>query len=740
MSLLIKSMFVHMRKHLFQTILTVCITILITGMLSVLFHFASSFQQSLRSYALEENGDYHYKYTTYAGTGVADLFVKMKERFVEDNWFSSVELIEDKDEVSLILTVSHPGLFTSKKMYKKFDEIKTSCYKETDEIFYLENDHNYELLASYGDLSRENGIYSFLVVFIVLLMTISVTAFLILSAVFWVSAMQREREIALLSGIGAGKSQIMIMILIESFVYCLISIPAGYFLGIIVYHGIQKHIDNIIYSLFQFPPADLVISKGYSMLLFGCAVCIILFSGLKSGVRVSGISPIDNLHRTNEIQVQSRGRRTKGSVYDYGRQVRTENCLAKKSYQRFKRRNRPILIMLAVTITLCFLLNGFKQYATEVIDMDYDTVTYNFSIDLYSDDKEGLYSLSENLQQLSENQLVAVKEAVFYLHSPYPYSEFGEAYLQTNTGMLPDVSLLCIDETDFNRICEELDIQTDESGIWGIFLNTDRSWWTNGVKVKGKPFEVAAGEKIQLYDSPDSYADEEKIVLNIAGIYDESPVYTEITESNRMQILVPEAVFSMLETKRLYLGSESGIYHISLRGNIGNGNVFAKIAQKQMEEFPEITYQISDYEEEIKRDKSGIESFEFLCEVLIGIFVFICICGNFTISWAINKTREREFATFLAVGMSKGSLQKMRLYELIYNVFYAFLPGALAGICSYQLIYWIYTSEYQISWHFPLLGLALGIGTLVLSVGIVELFIRIGNRKVSLADRLRTEE
>lgn len=81
----------------------------------------------------------------------------------------------------------------------------------------------------------------------------------------------------------------------------------------------------------------------------------------------------------------------------------------------------------------------------------------------------------------------------------------------------------------------------------------------------------------------------------------------------------------------------------------------------------------------------------------------------------------------------------MRLFELLHNVLYAFLPGVLAGVCSYQLIYWIYTSEYQISWRFPFHGLMLGIVTLFLFAGATELALRVGSGKKSLSDRLREE-
>lgn len=95
MRLLLRSVLRHLKEHLLQTILTMAVTILTTGMLAVLFHLASSFQGPLRTHGLERYGTYHYDYYTNAGTGVAKAYAEMAKRFRQDDWFSDVKLTED---------------------------------------------------------------------------------------------------------------------------------------------------------------------------------------------------------------------------------------------------------------------------------------------------------------------------------------------------------------------------------------------------------------------------------------------------------------------------------------------------------------------------------------------------------------------------------------------------------------------------------------------------------------------
>lgn len=735
MGLLIKSSFRYRKKHMLQTLLSVGITILVIGMLSVLFHFAASFHHSLRTYALEKNGTYHYKYRTYTETNAGDLFHKMAENFEDDDWFSKVELTEENGEITLTLTVARPNLFTTRIMKKKYNEQRNRYYVDNGEAFYLTTEHNHELLASAGDLSKENGIFSFLLVFIVLLAVIAIASIFTLVALFGVSGMQREREIALLSGMGAGQWQIVSMMLAESVAYCILSFPPGYILGIFLYGKIQSRMDNIVYSLFQFPPVKLVVSVPCLVALFFCAGCIILLSGLKSAVNVSRVSPLEVLNLTKQVYTRrttQRKRRLNKMVSS------TVYWLADKSCLRFRRRNRPIYTMLVITFTLCFVLNGFSTYAVEVLNMNYDTLTYNYAIELFSDDKDEIRGLAEHLAEISDGQLRILREAVFELKSPYPLSAFGESNLQLNGGRIPDVSFLCIDDGSFREICKNLGISEQGSGIWGIFLDTERSWWSNGVKVVGKPFEIKTGDTLSFYRA-ESDSEREECSMTIAGVYNSAPLYSEITEGMRIQILVPDTCFSLLETQRSYKNFEPGAYHISLRGCVDDSISFENKIKSNESEKTDIVCYVFDYKEQKKQEVSSIESFKFICKALISLFVFMCVCGNFTITWATDQTREREFATLLAVGMRPVDLRKMRLLENIHNVFHAFVPGTMAGMVSYQLIYWIYSSEYQIKWRFPFLGLLMGIAAMVLSMGITECALRIWNGQKPLSERLRIE-
>jgi putative ABC transport system permease protein len=258
--------------------------------------------------------------------------------------------------------------------------------------------------------------------------------------------------------------------------------------------------------------------------------------------------------------------------------------------------------------------------------------------------------------------------------------------------------------------------------------------------MKGHPYDVAAGDTVMLYQTPWAEDGGDGIAVHIVGVSDTAPLYAEITQSTRMQILVPESLFEDLEIRRYNPDADPGLYHISLRGNLADCATFERNAKTQTDKFPSVTVQVSNYEEQLRQNQAGNDSFVFLCAALIAIFTFICICGNVTVSWTTSQSREREFATLLSIGMTNEQLRKMNMFDLLHNIWCAFIPGILAGAISYQLIYQSYRSEFLIRWRFPILGLLLGIVILFFSVGTTELILQVRKKKLSLSEQLRTED
>lgn len=719
MKLLFQSTMRHMRQHFLQTILTLAVTILITAILSAIFHFASSFQNLLREYALDTTGDYHYKYVAPEGSDTADMLCRMAKAFQEDTWFSDVVLTKDEYGTSLFLTVASPGIFTSKRMESKFNEFKDNYFWDDHSIFQIGSFHNYELLASYGDLNKQNGIYSYLLVFFLMIIVISFSSILILGSVFQVSASQRERDFALLMSIGASRSQIRNIVLLESIFYICLALPVGFFLGIIFFHLSKSHVDDLLYSLEKFPPIKLTISVWFSAALILCAVCVILLSGFIPATKAAKISPIEMIQKTRDIYARNKDRAFK-------KILGVEEWLAFKSHKRFKRRCRPILLVLSVTFMLCLVLTGFCDFSTEVSEMWQSRQSYNIRLDLYSDNAEKLNELANNLIISSEYELCPIREARFELHSPYPFSEAGFAAKNASSaGILPDILLISVDDDTYHAICQNLQIEPDFSGS------------VNGIFIRGNYYSIEKGDTVTAYQSADSSAQEEGIDIIIVEVLDEAPLYIDTDNSMRMLVLVSESDFIQLDTLRPFSEYDPGLYHISLRGLSDDVHEIEKAVEKYAYTQSDVIINTANYQKYLQQENASIAGFQYLCTALISMFTFVCICGNFTVSWTIHHARQKEYAMLMSIGMQPWELQKMKYWELLFNMIYSFAFGILTGMICHWIIFKLYSTEYQISWNFPWDGLLLGLLVLCVSIFFTELALKITSGKFTMADMFR---
>lgn len=95
MGLLYRSMLRHLKRHAVQTVLTLAVTALFTGLLSAMFFFASGFGAMLRENALAKVGEYHYCYYVPSESGSRAVLEWMAEELPENRWFSQVVLTEE---------------------------------------------------------------------------------------------------------------------------------------------------------------------------------------------------------------------------------------------------------------------------------------------------------------------------------------------------------------------------------------------------------------------------------------------------------------------------------------------------------------------------------------------------------------------------------------------------------------------------------------------------------------------
>lgn len=762
MKLLMKSMLRHVKQHMLQTFLTFLVTVLIMALLSAVFCFISSFQMQLRRYAFETVGNYHYWYTVPRENIMAEMLLQVADEFEEDHFFSEVLLEESEEIIGLKLTVASPGLFTTKTVEKKMHKYQNEFLEQHRQdisngyIYMLNSQHNFSLLISYGDLHKDNGVYSLLLVVFFVIAAIAAVSALTLGTIFRVSEIQRERDFALLMSVGASGTQIKAMVLLESVFYIVLALPAGFLLGVFFFDSSRGRIDDLLYSIDKFPPIELVVSVPYSAVMLLCAIVIILGSAWKPANRAAQLCSIEALRQTQSLHVLDREQRKKGRK----KQRKQHNIddknlfgiigwLAEKNGQRFRRRYLPVFSAIAVTVLLCFVLDGFQRFTTEVANMFYSEQKNNISIELYSDDVEKVNEVARELKASLEEELCIIREAIFELHPPYLLSEKAEdTDFLRSTAQSPDILLFSVEQEVYEEICRSIGIDPNTAADQGegIFIDAERMWKSNGMTYKGSPYQISKGDVITIYQTHISGRQteemEEGIAIKIAGVLKEFPLYTEIDMAVRMAVLIPEEMLISLEPLCPHRKTEWGAYHISLRGLVEDAYETERTvsAMLQGRQNSSLIARVNNYDKELQQEKASIAGFRYLMWGLILLLVLICICGNFIVSWTVANTRKKEFAVLTSLGMTPKELQAMRWIEQLRNSICAFLPGCFVGLFCYQLIYKLYSKEFSITWGFPWKGFAMSLAILCVSAVFTEFVVNRVLKSSTIAEQLRVDE
>ena len=670
---------------------------------------------------------------------------QMAEDFSEDAFFSEVHIEETEEKVELNLTVALPGINTSRRMERKFDNYKTEYRLEhmqegADAYIMISSDPNYELLVSYGDLHKDNGMYAYLMIFFFVFGVITVASVLVLGAVFEVSTFQRERDFALLLSVGTDKRQMKGMVLLESALYVVFALPAGCFLGILLFVASKEQIDNLLSSLERFPPVTLVISVPYLVILVMWGSVLIVGAAWKSMKKVERLRPIQAMRQSRDIYVPER-KRVRQKEMHADEKIRVVHWLAKKNQIRFQKRYRPIIGTMIVTIVLCYMLNGFQKYTTEVVDMMYGGNGYNVSIELYSDNLEGLESLAGKIKGLSDSELYAIREIELVLSEPYPLSETGaELDIRRNFVQIPTVVLISADGSEYEDVFDSARTEVAETGeIEGIYIDTDRVWMLDGVAYKDKLFALSDEDACWVYRNYGFGSAEEKIKISVVGCLSEFPLYTEIEEPTRMAMLVTRETIVELEREQASVHGKEGQYYVSIRGNVEDADEFAKEAKRLIDRQGEVWAEVNNYAEMIRKENASISGFRFLMTGFALMIAFVCVCGNFIVSWTVGRTRKKEFAILASVGLTPEEIRGVRLQELLMQFGKALMLGTLLGILTYQCIYYMYSQEYRLDWCAPWEGAGMSLLVVAISIFLAELTLQAVLKNNTIAEAFRED-
>ncbi|MDR2714528.1 MAG: ABC transporter permease [Coriobacteriales bacterium] len=538
---------------------------------------------------------------------------------------------------------------------------------------------------------------------------------------FSISISERKRQFGILSSVGATKKQLRNSVLFEALCIALIGIPLGLLLG---FAGTAITLDYasgllraVTYS--DEVPLSLSVSGGVLLASIAIGILTILISAYIPARRASQTSAVDNIRQTDDIKLS--GNKLKNSKL-IERFFGLEGSLAHKNSKRNKKRYRPTILSLFISIVLfisagalgMFLSSGISRAIDDSADLlvsSYDQVS--------KDDMPELYEQLRDVEGVTKAGYRSSLQPVISISNEL----LTEQFLTAHSDVVGE------DTTDFVLIFTFLD---DKS-----YLDYLKDLGLSGAKYTAQDAPLVGLANERFYDPSsgryvvrDIFKNKNDISLPVSFQLDSEGM--EGIETKELMItLVDEPPWMISRNTTAYPAVVFAPY--SLRAELDPSHNVAASFNYDESDFVFLSNNPQATEsamQEILDERNGTsESGYYIYNValeqtgnramlaIVNVFIYgftimialIAVANVFnTVSTSINL-RRRELAMLRSVGMTNASVNKMMSFECVLYGLKALLYGILVGILVSILIYVSVMSGVDVPFTLPWLSIGLSI-------------------------------
>ena len=407
------------------------------------------------------------------------------------------------------------------------DPSKFSSFKEQQNISKSLNPHS-ELLAYYGftqNASESKLITGFACVLIFLIAFGSIS--LIYNS-FAISVSDRTKQIGILKSIGATKKQIRSSVLYEALFLGSIGIPLGLIFGCLGCGIGLKFLHNNIFkyvSITQGSTEQLRFVLNPMMLLLSAIICLIttLIAAWVPARKAMRISAIDSIRQTNDIKIKPKQLKTSKLTQKL---FKFEGMIASKNFKRNKKRYRPVVFSIFLSVTLFISASAFCDYAIDLANTMLAVPSYDIEYEMNSHTNANpseIFSVLMKTSNVSGGDFFKVTST----NIPFSSEDTTEEYrdmLQDSPFKLSTINVIFLNEESFAKICTENGLNsktTDTEDVeLALLYNTCKGTYSQNKNIK--KYEISAYNEKKLSKEKvyelSSNENSDKVPFKINGI------------------------------------------------------------------------------------------------------------------------------------------------------------------------------------------------------------------------------
>ena len=548
------------------------------------------------------------------------------------------------------------------EIYRKADEfgLKYTLDHNGDRVYdkVEENGSLLQSLGHYPNIKTQIGMYS---MFLVILLAISMFCVMTIKNAFEISLSERKKYFGTLRSIGTSKKQIFKIILFETALLSIISIPIGLLFGYGFTYLLVNIVNNMMGEINTFN-YEIIVYPVYMIIAFIFILITIVYSAIKPAKKSSQISPIEVI-RENKTYYYEKSKEN----YPFIKRIfGIEGELAYKTIKRNGIKSSVIVNSLVVSIILFITLSAFVNFLYGNME---DGNERGYDIEIYTSNIKDDYSVLNEIKSINDIEEISITKKAYLNFKKNNDTLTNEAIKHYEKNRYSNIELIGMDKEQYNELKKQIGLTEDIP----ILYNYDESFENDTYNLV--KWFIDDVDKIEICSIIDDSQNNVVYNKNCYYTFDNFYLLNNKLDSlviSDLALIVPMEWFDEIAVKYIKLYDNQFIYEVAEKLTIGiNTDKFVEVDEelnKIFNKYSELeldssyyNYKLDNYEEYIRTS-----TIELIINI---IMIFIVIISLTSIINTINTNlllRETEFSVLRSIGLSKKGLNKMLLFESIF--------------------------------------------------------------------------
>lgn len=546
------------------------------------------------------------------------------------------------------------------EIYRKADEFGLSyTIDHNGDRAYEKAEENTWLLQSLGHFPKIKIQISMYSMFLVILLAISMFSAMTIKNAFEISLSERKKYFGTLRSVGTSKKQILKIILFETALLSIVSIPIGLLFGygftyllVIIVNNMMGEINTFNYEIIVYPV--------YMIIAFIFILITIVYSAIKPAKKSSEISPIEVI-RENKTYYYEKSKEN----YPFIKKIfGIEGELAYKTIKRNGIKSSVIVNSLVVSIILFITLSAFVNFLRGNWGMESN---YNHDITIYTSNISNDYKAIDEIANIKSIDNISIYKRMTLNFKKDDSKLTNKALSHYKNDRYSHISLIGVHTKQYEQIKKEIGLTEDKPILYnyGEALdnnNYKKTKWFNDNLDEIEICSIIDDYKNNVVYNKDCYYKFDNFyLLNDKSINFESSSPTMIVPFDWFDEFVANYI-NLYDANR-YEESKQITIDIDSKNYIEVDRELQVIFNK----YKKLELDNNYYNNSLQNHEENI-TLSTISLVINIVMAFIVIITLTSIINTINTNlllRETEFSVLRSIGLSKKGLNKMLLFESI---------------------------------------------------------------------------